>query len=311
MKQQRRQWGLLGVVVCVAVAACDANHANPTGTGAKSTEQVGAMGGTVELEGTTLDIPAGALPEGTSITVTSSTVAAPVQFESFSPVFKFEPEGLEFDKPVKIQMRAVSPGGSKLVIFWTKKGNPNEYEELPSKQENDVVTAEVTHFSSGFIGESQSGSNDAGTGGGSPDSGIGGGSGGGTAQDAGVDAGVEDAGTDAGTGGGSGSDAGTGGGGGGGSGSDAGTGGGGGGGSGSDAGNGGGVGGGSGSDAGTGGGVGGGSGSDAGTGGGAGGGAGSDAGTGGGGGGGSGSDAGNGGGVGGGSGSDAGTGGGV
>lgn len=46
---------------------------NPAGTGESKSQAIDKMGGSVELEGTTLTVPAGALPDGQTITVTSST----------------------------------------------------------------------------------------------------------------------------------------------------------------------------------------------------------------------------------------------
>ena len=184
---------LTGVLLVVACTPADLQ--NPAGSGAKQEQMIGTTGGALELEGTKLTVPAGALPDGKVISVTSSTTPAPAQFESFSPVFVFGPAGLEFSTPVTIEMRAVLAGGSRLAIFWTKKGSTTEYEELPSTQEGAVVRAQVRHFSSGFIAESRGETDagaDAGAGGGS--AGVDAGAGGGTTQDAGAGGGSLDGG---------------------------------------------------------------------------------------------------------------------
>ncbi|HEY0880196.1 MAG TPA: hypothetical protein VGD87_01640, partial [Archangium sp.] len=89
---------------------------NPSGSGAKKSEMVGPMGAAIELEDAVLEIPAGAVPPGTTITITSSTTPAPEEYESRSPVYKFEPEGIEFAIPVRIEMKAPS-GGARLAVF--------------------------------------------------------------------------------------------------------------------------------------------------------------------------------------------------
>ncbi len=147
----------LAVLVLMSMVACSPEDTpNPAGSGAKTTQMIDSAGGEIELEGTTLKIPAGAIPNGQEITVTSSTKPAPEKYDSFSPVFVFEPAGLEFTMPVTIEMKASVPGGSKLAMFWTKKGSSTEYEELPSTQTGGTVRASITHFSSGFIAESLS-----------------------------------------------------------------------------------------------------------------------------------------------------------
>ena len=60
------------------------------GTGASVTHAVGVGGGEIELEGTTLDIPAGALAKDVDITLTSTTEAAPEGYANLSPVFRRE-----------------------------------------------------------------------------------------------------------------------------------------------------------------------------------------------------------------------------
>ncbi|MBE2252894.1 MAG: hypothetical protein IAE78_25400, partial [Myxococcus sp.] len=131
----------------IFVRCGDGNPSNPVGTGETRSVMVSASGGTVEVTNAKLEIPAGALAEGQSITVTSSPTAAPAQFEAYSPVFVFEPEGIVFQKPVKVTFTATQPGGSKLVVFWTKRGSKTEFEELPSTASGSIITAEVTHFS--------------------------------------------------------------------------------------------------------------------------------------------------------------------
>jgi hypothetical protein len=103
----------LGLLVLSAVLACTPEKLpNPAGSGANKTQMVDSAGGAIELEGATLNIPAGAVPDGQMITVTSSTAPAPEKYESFLPVFVFEPSGLEFAIPVTIEMDGGTGGGT-------------------------------------------------------------------------------------------------------------------------------------------------------------------------------------------------------
>ena len=57
---------------------------------------VGASGGEITLTNGTVTIPSGALATPTMITVTETTMATPAGYRAFSPLYRFEPEGLTF-----------------------------------------------------------------------------------------------------------------------------------------------------------------------------------------------------------------------
>jgi hypothetical protein len=175
---------------------------NPRGSGRATTQLLGAAGGTITLDDVTLEIPVGALPRATQLTVTSRQEPAIGLFDAFSPVYVFGPEGTKFDVPITVRLTATQPGGSRLVVFWTKPGSLSEYEELPSVQgPGGVVTARVRHFSQGFLGESKKEPTDAAVAGEVPDAGNPAVDSGTDAGDAGRDGG-EDGGEDGGDGGG-------------------------------------------------------------------------------------------------------------
>src|SRR5262245_35696453 len=78
---------------------------HPVGTGATVTKSAGPEGGTVALDdGTTLEVPAGALDSSQSITITSSMDAPPSGVTNLSPIYKFGPEGLTFKIPVTVHL---------------------------------------------------------------------------------------------------------------------------------------------------------------------------------------------------------------
>ena len=144
------------VMSAVVIVSCGApgliGEANPTGTGATTHKSLDSTGGVVEISGAILTVPVGAIAAGTTFTVTSTTAAAPSEFSAFSPVYKFEPEGLVFEKPVRVELKPTVAGGRHLVVFWTKRGSATEFEALASSVDGAIVSAEVTHFSSGFVG---------------------------------------------------------------------------------------------------------------------------------------------------------------
>ncbi len=122
----------------------------PPGTGESKTQVIGAQGGDLSHEGLTLAVPAGALPADTEITVTSTADAPQGDFERLSPVFRFEPDGLQFAAPVTVRI-AFAGGAREPAVYWASAGQP--FARLDSTVEDGAVTAQVTHFSEGFAGD--------------------------------------------------------------------------------------------------------------------------------------------------------------
>ncbi len=125
----------------------------PVGTGAVQSQTIDAHGGTLSLENVTLNIPPGALAAGQSVTVTSTTAAAPSAFTAYSPVYQFTPEGLTFALPVTVTMpydgTSVGPA-----IYWSKLGAAG-YDQLPTVVNGTTLVATTLHFSSAFVAEAQ------------------------------------------------------------------------------------------------------------------------------------------------------------
>ena len=120
------------------------------GTGMTVTQEVGPAGATITLESVTLMVPPGALTSTRTLSVTSSMESAPSGDSPYSPVYRFEPDGLAFARPVAVRV-AVAADASDPAIYWTRVGS-SEFEELVGAVEGGVVRAEVTHFSRGFAG---------------------------------------------------------------------------------------------------------------------------------------------------------------
>jgi hypothetical protein len=106
-------------------------------------------GGTLILEGTTLEVPPGALPADTEITIESTTAAPPSSFGSWSsPVYQFGPDGLVFQVPVQVTLTF---GGSPVepAVFWST--TDGGFENRGGTVTGDHITASVLHFSQGFV----------------------------------------------------------------------------------------------------------------------------------------------------------------
>ncbi len=123
------------------------------GTGASVTHAVGVGGGEIELEGTTLDIPAGALAKDVDITLTSTTEAAPEGYANLSPVFRFEPAGLTFLVPVSARFTLEHTSTRGTTVFWSNSSETAVQNVGGTlDDESRTTTASITHFSLGFAG---------------------------------------------------------------------------------------------------------------------------------------------------------------
>ena len=141
-----------------------APKANPAGDGATiSTHIDNASGGTVALpNGTSIDVPPGALPPGVdTISVTSSPDAAPTEYTALSPVYVFGPDGTVFLKPLTITMPVTLPAGtdtSTLTILWSRANGvgfdmiPSDFTAVAGSSTDFIASGEITHFSQGFCG---------------------------------------------------------------------------------------------------------------------------------------------------------------
>ncbi len=127
------------------------------GTGESVTVMLDGAGGEVRLANATLTIPAGAIREPTRITVTEATAPTPDGYRAFSPLYRFEPEGLTFALPVtvSIRSRATARDVSLGTLFWSRpEGDGGAgWERLGGVPEGDRVMGEVRHFSLGFVAD--------------------------------------------------------------------------------------------------------------------------------------------------------------
>lgn len=136
-------------VLCFACAPQKKADDAVRGTGETVSAEIAAGGGTLELEGTTLIVPAGAVPAGTVLSVTSSTEAPPLGVDAKTPVFRFEPDGIVFNTPVEVRFPYDGPTDS-VVVYWSNAdGN---FTPMIARFEDGFAIVKVTHFSFGFVG---------------------------------------------------------------------------------------------------------------------------------------------------------------
>jgi hypothetical protein len=135
-------------IFAALVSACGSSSAN-----APSSATVGPSGGSIDADGVRLDIPAGALPNDVSISIVATTDAPPPDYDGLSPVFEFSPDGLTFAKPARVAI-VYHDDPSAASIVWS---SGSTFEELPSSASGGSMTADITHFSRGFVGKKHPG----------------------------------------------------------------------------------------------------------------------------------------------------------
>jgi len=118
------------------------------------TMTIGTAGGTLDVEGATVVIPAGALASGVSITLTKTTETAP--FGSMaSAVYLLSPAGQTFLAPVAFTLHLSAPPPNGYGIVWSKLGiatptTINDFEFRPITLSGSDVSTTNTHFSKVF-----------------------------------------------------------------------------------------------------------------------------------------------------------------
>jgi hypothetical protein len=123
-------------------------------TGSSATATIDATGGEVRLGDLVLSIPAGAVAVATPITIRIDAdpgLTPPTGFRTLSPMYRFEPDGLTFAAPVRIDL-PFSGNGELATIFWTQPGSASTYSALPTTTLDFHARTEITHFSAGFVG---------------------------------------------------------------------------------------------------------------------------------------------------------------
>jgi hypothetical protein len=141
----------------VVVPGCGGGEAGSPSTASGGV--VGAAGGTVHGDGVTLTIPPGAVSDDVTITISRSSETVPSGFVGSSSVFVFGPDGLLFARPVTVQI-PFTDGGGVATLFWSSRVG-NGFDDVGGSAAGGVMTAQVTHFSRGFVGRHAGPNDDA------------------------------------------------------------------------------------------------------------------------------------------------------
>ena len=128
----------------------DADH-DGIGDACRTTSTIGVDGGVVTTpSGLAIAIPFGALDRATTITVTTTAAAPPAGIGAVSPVYKFEPEGLLFARPVTVTL-PMPAGVTTGAVYWSRLGG-TDFERIGGTVSAGTITAETFHFSLAVIG---------------------------------------------------------------------------------------------------------------------------------------------------------------
>jgi ZU5 domain len=127
------------------------------GGGASTTSvMIGSGGGMVVSDGVTLMFPPGALTADTMVSVAVSG-ACPAAYTCLSPVYTFEPSGTTFATPVAVSMDFSGAAAADAILTWSSPGGTT-YSDLPTAASGSTVSAQITHFSQGFVSKRAVGS---------------------------------------------------------------------------------------------------------------------------------------------------------
>ena len=143
----RHTWPARAVVLGALIAGTTGCNSDSPASNQVSTT-IGTAGGTATFpSGPTLVIPAGALASSTAITIedTGQTGAGGGR------IYAFGPSGTTFSSPVTVQM-PVGSGLTVPTVYWTRAGSTTLYDALPTTVSGTTATAQVTHFSLGYVG---------------------------------------------------------------------------------------------------------------------------------------------------------------
>ena len=109
----------------LVVAGCNVDHGPPTGP-LEATSDIGPSGGRVSVGGVEVEVPPNAVHQKTAITI-SIEPTNPAGYTVDGSVYRFEPEGLVFSKPITVSFPTSAPNH---VVFWTRLGSTDSFEPL-------------------------------------------------------------------------------------------------------------------------------------------------------------------------------------
>ncbi|MCC7108985.1 MAG: hypothetical protein IT382_06845 [Deltaproteobacteria bacterium] len=118
--------------------------------GSSTAATVGPEGGRIELGGLRLEIGGGALQGAEEITLQVEDGELPGEGPGYSHLYRFGPEGLAFEAPVKVTL-PFSGAPALAAVFWSSEANPDVFKRVEAVFDGAYATVEVSHFSRGSV----------------------------------------------------------------------------------------------------------------------------------------------------------------
>ncbi len=154
------EWG--GAATLDTCGVCDDNPENDCppdcwddAEGELQIQDMEVSGGVITLTNSaSLEVPSGALADSVEISVERTQVRCVADYTLLSPLYHFGPDGLSFVEPVKV-MLPFTGDVRGVGMYWSNETGGYDLLDSAVEENEDgrFVVAEVTHFSSGFVGE--------------------------------------------------------------------------------------------------------------------------------------------------------------
>ncbi len=162
----KTSWSSVALVLVGLFAACGESDdksasgsmsaAGSAGTGSggttsapSSSQTIGTTGGTLKAGTVELTVPPDAVDADTTITVREESIATP-GFEPLTPIYHFEPETLQFAKPVQVSF-ALNNAPAGATVYWRGAGKTT-FETLESTYSAGKFVATTLSLGVGFVG---------------------------------------------------------------------------------------------------------------------------------------------------------------
>ncbi len=139
-------------ILAATTCSCSSSSSDNGNAGTTVTQDIGPEGGTITVGGATITFPAGALTLKRTFTINVSDTQPPAGYVMLSKFIKCEPSGTDFAQKVSMQMPFQDDGQQPITVFWSSGAQPAFTDVGGTKNGDGTITAEVEHFSAGFVG---------------------------------------------------------------------------------------------------------------------------------------------------------------
>jgi hypothetical protein len=152
MKERLRVASILAVALSFG---CGGNSSGGSGPSSDSaTASIGTAGGVIRTPGgAAVEVPFGALDKTTQLTFSTTSIARPDGVAANAPIYRLEPAGLVFARPVKVTL-PLPPGASGGALYLARSGATtfSPFDSVGGSVSGGSVSAETPYFGLGVIG---------------------------------------------------------------------------------------------------------------------------------------------------------------